>query len=264
MQHSIDIATAACLIAGTAILPAIAQPMPLPTVHNVVLVHSALVDGSSWRGVYDQLRKDGYNVSIVAHAQMVLSDDVAATVRVLDQQDGPAVLVGASYGGVVITQAGIHSKVSALVYVAAVQPDVGESLIDLSNRMPPASSNLQPDNHGLLSLDPKVFHSDFGADLREDDAAFLSIGQMPLSVAAASTKATVAAWHQKPAFGIVATEDRLINPELQRYMYNRGKNDITEIRASHAVFLSNPKEVARVIEKAALCAGALSIRSQYA
>jgi len=138
--------------------------------------------------------------------------------------------------------------------VAAMQPDAGESLVDLASKMPSASKNLLPDTNGFFSLDPKVFHADFGADLPAAQDRFLSIGQMPLAVAAASTKANVAAWHQKPSFGIVATEDRLINPDLQRFMYRRVNDAITEVKASHAVFLSQPRAVALVIEKAARAA----------
>lgn len=234
-----------------AALPAAASSLPKAKVHNIVLVHSALVDGSSWKGVYDQLTKDGFKVSIVAHTQTSLVEDVAATKRVLDQQDGPTVLVGASYGGSIITQAGDHPNVKALVYVAAMQPDVGESLVDLSNRIPPISTHLVPDTHGLLSLDPKVFHADFAADIPKAQADFLANGQMPLAVAAASAKTTVAAWHDKPSYAVLATEDQLIDPKLQRYMYTRGKDKITEIKASHGVFLSQPVRVAKVIEKAA-------------
>jgi len=232
-------------------LPVAASTLPESKVRNVVLVHSALVDGSSWKGVYDQLTKDGYHVSIVAHMQRSLTDDVAATKRVLDQQDGPTVLVGASYGGSIITQAGDHPNVKSLVYVAAMQPDVGESLIDLSNKIPPVSKNLLPDANGFLSLDPKVFHADFAADIPKAQADFLSIGQMPLAVAAASAKTTVAAWHHKPSYAVLSTEDQLIDPSLQRFMYTRGNDKITEIKASHGVFLSQPVRVAKVIEEAA-------------
>ncbi|MEQ5837883.1 alpha/beta hydrolase [Paraburkholderia acidicola] len=243
------------LLAGVVLIssamPLLAATLPDSAVHNVVLVHSALVDGSSWRGVYENLTKDGYHVSIVAHTQTALVDDVAATRRVIEQQDGPVVLVGASYGGSIITEAGVDPKVKALVYVAAMQPDVGESLIDLANRIPAASKNLLPDTHGFLSLDPKVFRADFCPDVPEAEAQFLSIGQMPLSIAAASAKTTVAAWHDKPAYGVVATQDRLINPDLERFMYKRGNDTIVEIQASHGVFLSQPQAVAEVIERAA-------------
>jgi pimeloyl-ACP methyl ester carboxylesterase len=251
MNKMIAILAAALLSSA---LPVSAAPRTEPAVHNIVLVHSALVDGSSWRGVYEKLVKDGYHVSIVAHTQTAIADDVAATRRVVEQQDGPVVLVGASYGGSIITEAGADPKVKALVYVAAMQPDVGESLIDLANRIPSASKNLLPDSHGFLSLDPKVFHADFCADVPEAQAQFLAIGQMPLAVAAASAKTTVAAWHDKAAYGVVATEDRLINPHLQRFMYKRGNNTIVEVKASHGVFLSQPRVIAEVIERAAKAA----------
>ncbi|MGF6208646.1 alpha/beta fold hydrolase [Pseudomonas frederiksbergensis] len=234
-----------------AALPAAASPLPEAKARNVVLVHSALVDGSSWKGVYDRLTKDGFKVSVVAHTQTDFAADVAATKRILDQQDGPSVLVGASYGGSIITQAGDHPNVKSLVYVAAMQPDVGESLVDLSTKIPPISKNLVPDTHGFLSLDPKVFHADFAADIPESQADFLAIGQMPLAVAAASAKTTVAAWRTKPSYAVLATQDQLIDPKLQRFMYTRGNDKITEIKASHGVFLSQPARVAEVIEKAA-------------
>jgi len=245
------LAAAAAMSTVGAATPTSPAKLPEDATRNIVLVHSALVDGSSWRGVYDELIRDGYHVAIVAHGQLMLSADVAATQRVIDQQDGPVVLVGASYGGVIITEAGAHPKVRALVYVAAMQPEVGESLVDLAARTPSASKNLLPDTNGLLSLDPRVFHADFGADLQSAQAQFLAAGQMPLAVAAASTKVTVAAWHRIPTYGIVATEDRLISPALQRFMYTRGNDKITEIKASHAVFMSQPRAVALVIETAA-------------
>ncbi|MFM0154971.1 alpha/beta hydrolase [Paraburkholderia sediminicola] len=248
MNKMLAILAAALLWSG---LPLSAAARPEPALHNIVLVHSALVDGSSWRDVYEKLVKDGYHVSIVAHTQSALSDDVAATRRVIEQQDGPVVLVGASYGGSIITEAGVDPKVRALVYVAAMQPDVGESLIDLASRMPSVSKNLRPDSHGFLSLDPKVFHADFCADVPAALAGFLAIGQMPLAVTAASAKTTVAAWHDKPAYGVIATQDRLINPDLQRFMYKRGNDTIVEVKASHGVFLSQPRVVAEVIEQAA-------------
>lgn len=238
-------------IAVAVALPVAASPAHAAKARNVVLVHSALVDGSSWKGVYDQLTKDGYHVSIVAHTQTSLADDVAATKRVLDMQDGPTVLVGASYGGSIITQAGDHKNVKSLVYVAAMQPGVGESLVDLSTKIPPVSKNLLPDANGFLSLDPKVFHADFAADIPKAQADFLAIGQMPLALAAAKERTTVAAWHEKPSYAVLSTEDKLIDPKFQHFMYTRGNDNITEIKASHGVFLSQPVKVAKVIEKAA-------------
>jgi len=180
---------------------------------NVVLVHGALVDGSSWRAVYDILRKDGYRVSIVQEPLTSLDDDVAATKRVLDLQDGPVVLVGHSYGGTIITTAGADPKVRALVYVAALQPDAGESTGELAGRMPSQSNDIKSTKDGYLYLDPSKFAANF-PDLPKAQADFMATSQVPVSGAAFSAKVTVAAWHDKPSYAIVATQDRQLNPDL--------------------------------------------------
>ncbi len=225
--------------------------IPKQRANNIVLVHSALVDGSSWRGVYEILRRDGFKVSVVAHTQINLEDDVKATKLILDQQNGPTILVGASYGGTVITEAGNHDNVQALVYVAAMQPDFGETLVSLSKKIPPLSDSLKPNKEGFLTISPVRFHAEFGAELSEADADFLANAQMPLSVKAATTPARIASWHNKPAYGIVALRDRLIDPKLQQFMYSRGHDKIFEVDASHAVFMTQPKRVAEIIEQAA-------------
>ena len=231
-----------------------AQSAPSPTAAvNIVLVHGALIDGSSWRGVYDVLTRDGYRVSIVQQPLTGLDEDVAATKRVLDQQDGPVILVGQSYGGSIITVAGSDPKVKALVYVAALQPDVGETTGQLAASMPGAAPNddLKQTKDGFIFLDPRKFAADFGADLPRAQARFMANAQMPVAAAAFGAPVTVAAWHDKPSYGIVAIEDRSLNPKLARWMYKRSGAKVTEIKASHAVCISHPHAVARVIETAA-------------
>jgi pimeloyl-ACP methyl ester carboxylesterase len=219
---------------------------------NIVLVHGALVDGSTWRAVYEILKRDGYRVSIVQEPLTSLDDDVAATKRVLDLQDGPVVLVGHSYGGTIITVAGADPKVSALVYVAALQPDAGESSGELAERMPPASpsNDIKSTKDGYLYLDQSMFAANF-PDLPKAQADFMAASQVPVSGAAFGAKATVAAWHDKPSYAIVATQDRQLNPELARWMYKRSGAKVTEIKASHLVYVSHPRAVAELIEQAA-------------
>lgn len=218
---------------------------------NIVLVHGALVDGSGWRGVYDVLTRDGYTVSIVQQPLTGLDHDVAATRRVLDRQDGDVVLVGHSYGGTIITAAGDDPKVKALVYVAALQPEKGESTGQLVQSMPSPSNDIKPTKDAFLFLDPVKFPADFGADLPKDQAEFMARAQMPVAVAAFTAQVPVAAWHDKPSYGIVATKDMTLSPDLQRWMYKRSGARITEIEGSHALYISQAEAVAKVIEDAA-------------
>ena len=194
---------------------------PPKTAVNIVLVHGALIDGSSWRGVYDVLTRDGYRVSIVQQPLTGLDEDVAATRRVLDQQEGPVILVGHSYGGSIITVAGSDPKVKALVYVAALQPDIGETSAEVAPPMKPASDDLKPTKDGFVFLDPAKFAADFGADLPKAQAEFMAHSQMPVSGAAFNAKLTAAAWRDKPSYAIIGTQDRALNPELARWMANR-------------------------------------------
>ena len=223
-------------------------------VKNIVLVHGAFADGSGWRGVRDLLVKDGFNVSIVQQPLTGLADDVAATQRVLDQQDGPVVLVGHSYGGSIITAAGADPKVKALVYVAALQPEAGESAGQLIASKPAVSNDIQPTKDGYLFLAPARFAADFAADLPPAQAQFMAISQMPVAGAAFGAPSPIAAWHDKPSYAIVATEDKALNPDLERWMYARSHAKVTEIKASHAVYISQPRAVADVIEAAARAA----------
>jgi pimeloyl-ACP methyl ester carboxylesterase len=218
-----------------------------------VLVHGALSDGSGWRDVYDILKKDNFSVSVVQLPLTGLSDDVAATQRVLDRQDGPTLLVGHSYGGTVITVAGAHPRVRALVYVAALQPDVGESTSMLAASIPGlvSSSDFQPSGDGYIFFNPEHFAAEVAADVPLPLADFLAYAQKPVATAAFDAPVPHAAWRDKPSFAVVATDDRELNPELARWMYRRSASVITEIKASHLVYISQPEAVASVIARAA-------------
>jgi pimeloyl-ACP methyl ester carboxylesterase len=220
-------------------------------IKNVVLVHGAFADGSGWRPVADILAKDGYKVSIVQPPMTSLEDDVAATRRVLDRQEGPVVLVGHSYGGAIITEAGNSPKVAVLVYVAAFAPDAGEALGALLQKTPPASTGIAPTDDGFLFLDPGVYATDFAGDLPKAEAEFMALSQMPVAGKAFGTPINAPAWREKPTYGIVATQDRMINPDLERFMYKRANAHVTEIEGSHVIFISQPGAVANVIARAA-------------
>ena len=240
---------AAFLPALTMAAPAMAAPAG--SIKNIVLVHGAFVDGSGWKAVSDILTTDGYAVTIVQPPETSLDDDIAATNRMIDRQDGPVILVGHSYGGAIITGAGNNSKVTALVYVAAFQPDVGESARSLGLKTPPASNAVAPSPDGFLCIDPAKFADDFAADLPADVTDLMARSQVPMSLKSATGVATAPAWKTKPSYAIVATQDRAINPDLERSMYKRSGSITTEIVGSHAVYMSQPKAVAAVIEQAA-------------
>ena len=227
------------------------QAAPPDAIKNVVLVHGAFVDGSGWKAVADILRKDGYTVSIVQPPETSLDDDVSATQRVLDQQDGPAVLVGHSYGGAIITEAGNHPNAQRLVYVAALQPDAGESAGQLLSGKPAASNDIAPSKDGFLFLAPAQFHDDFAADLPRAQTDIMALSQVPVSAKAITAVIQSPAWKTKPSYAIVATQDHAINPDLERSMYSRSHSRTTEIESSHAVYISHPRAVAKVIEEAA-------------
>jgi len=238
-------AMALALAAGAS--PAHAQ------VKSVVLVHGAFADGSGWKPVADILQGHGYAVRVVQEPETSFAADVAATRRVLDKA-GPCVLVGHSYGGMIITETGTHPDVKALVYVAAMQPDAGESLSDLAGKMPAAAKSIGPVGDGFLAVNPDAFPNDFAADAPEPVARFGAISQVPVSAEAFDAKATVAAWKQKPSYAVIATQDRMINPDLERFMAKRAQSQVIELPGSHAIFLSHAGEVAALIEKAATAA----------
>jgi pimeloyl-ACP methyl ester carboxylesterase len=224
---------------------------PASAIKNIVLVHGAFADGSGWKAVSDVLEGDGYNVTIVQPPETSLEDDVAATTRALNALDGPAVLVGHSYGGIIITEAGNNPHVSSLVYVAAFQPEAGESLGSLGAKMPPASHSVKPSPDGFLYIDPAAFHADFAADLPASETDLMARSQVYLSLKSAGAAVSAPAWKNKPSYAIVATNDRAINPDLERFMYKRSHSEVIEIPSSHVVYMSHPQEVAALIEKAA-------------
>jgi pimeloyl-ACP methyl ester carboxylesterase len=231
----------------------VADGAPTNTVKNIVLVHGALTDGSTWRGVYDVLVHDGFVVRVVQQPLTGLAEDVAATKRVMDQLNGPIVLVGHSYGGTIITVAGADPKVKALVYVAALQPDVGETTNQLASSRPGKvpGSDLRTSSDGFISFDPAKFPTDVAADLPLAQAQYLAQAQMPVARAAFNAPVEVAAWHDKPSYGIIATQDLELSPELSHWMYERSAAKVSEIEGSHLVYIAQPRAVARVIESAA-------------
>jgi pimeloyl-ACP methyl ester carboxylesterase len=224
-----------------------ATPAP---VENVVLVHGFFADGSGWKGVADILARDGFTVSVVQQPETSLADDVKAATRAVDAQEGRSILVGHSYGGVVITEAGNNPKVAGLVYVAAFLPDAGESLKDLADKMPPATTGIKAAD-GHLYFDPALFHADFAADLPAAEASFMALSQVTPAVQAATSAVTQAAWKTKPSWAIVSRDDRTVNPDLERFMAQRAGSRTVEIGGSHVAFIAHPAQVAKVIEQAA-------------
>jgi len=224
-------------------------------VRNIVLVHGAWADGSGWRGVYDILVKDGFNVSIVQEPETSFQEDVAATKRVLAQQDGPCILVAHSYGGAVITEAGTEPSVAGLVYIAAHMPDAGEDEADDGKRFPSdlsKSNAIKKTADGLTYIDPAQFHEYFAADLPAAQAAFMARSQVLNAATNFQAVITTPAWRIKPSWMLVATKDRTINPELERWYAARAKSHKIEVSgASHSVYISRPREVAALIEQAA-------------
>ncbi|GAA3467381.1 alpha/beta fold hydrolase [Nonomuraea roseola] len=223
------------------------------TTPRIVLVHGGFVDGSGWQGVHTLLKNDGYDVAVVQNPTLSLAGDVAATRQVLDAADGPAVLVGHSYGGVVISEAGTHPAVSALVYIAAFAPDKGESVNTLIADPPPGAPvpPILPPRDGFLLLDREKFHASFAGDLPAEQAAFMADSQVPWGVDALSGAVAEPAWRIKPSWYLVATDDRMIPPPAQRAMAERAGSTVTETPGSHAVYVSDPAAVAAVITQAA-------------
>jgi pimeloyl-ACP methyl ester carboxylesterase len=238
------------LVAGTAL--SVAVPVGA-AVKTIVLVHGAFSDGSGWKSVADVLERDGYSVRAVQQPETSFEDDVAATRRVVDNA-GPCVLVGHSYAGMIITELGSHEAVKSLVYVTAFQPEVGESAGALQGRIPPASNSIAPIGDGFVQINLDAFSADFAADVPESRAHFMAISQVPISAAVFGAKATVASWKTKPSYAVIAKQDRMINPDLERFMAQRAHSQTIELPGSHAVFLSHASEVAALIEKAAKAA----------
>src|SRR6202008_4136911 len=201
-------------------------------VKSVVLVHGAFADGTGCKPVAAILERDGYTVSVVQEPETTFEADVAATRLVLDRA-GPCVLVGHSYGGMIITEAGVHPSVKSLVYVAAFQPDVGESAAELNGKKPAAANSIVPVGGGYLQVKPESFPEDFAADVSRPLARFMAISQVPISVETFGAKATAAAWSKKSSYAVVAQQDRMINPDLERFMTNRAKSETIELPGSH-------------------------------
>ena len=225
---------------------------PRAQARNVVLVHGAFADGSGWRGVYDELTARGYRVTIVQNPLTSLADDVAATRRALDRQDGPAVLVGHSWGGTVITEAGLHPNVSALVYVSALSPDAGQTTAQqYDGYTTPPEFVIDTHDDGFGFIKPENFRAGFAADAAPADAAFLRNSQVPINMSAFGTVLANAAWRSKPSWAVIATDDRAFDQRMLHDMADRIGARVTEVAASHAVFMTQPKVVADVIDNAA-------------
>jgi pimeloyl-ACP methyl ester carboxylesterase len=247
---------AAALITATLLLgnsqKVIAAP---PTgIHNVLLVHGAFADGSGWEPVAKILKNDGYKVSVVQHPETSYTEDQNYTKAAIDAMDGPVVLVGHSYGGSVITEAGNHPNVSALVYIAAFALDAGESCASSEQAVPQASKAFKPDANGNWWIDQEHFAADFAADIPPEKAWFMAISQVPISTDAFTHKVTTPAWKTKPTWYMVATADRSINPDQERMMAKRARAITVEVNASHVAYISHPKETAKLIEEAATSA----------
>jgi pimeloyl-ACP methyl ester carboxylesterase len=233
--------------------PVMAQSATAHTVKNIVLVHGGFVDGSGWQGVYRILQKDGYDVTIVQNPTTSLADDVAVTKRAIAAAAGDVILVGHSYGGVVITESGTAPKVAGLVYITAFAPDAGESVSSLIANPPPGAPvpPIMAPVDGFLFLDKAKFAASFAADVRPDEASFMAASQVPWGLPALEGRVTTPAWKSKPSWYLVATTDKMIPPDAQRAMSKRAGATVAESKGSHAIYVSHPEVVARFIETAA-------------
>jgi pimeloyl-ACP methyl ester carboxylesterase len=221
--------------------------------NNIVLIHGGFVDGSGWESVYSILKKDGYNVSVVQNPTISLEGDVTATKRILAAQDGPAILVGHSYGGAVITEAGNHPRVAGLVYITAFAPDKGESVASLIKDPPPGAPvpPILPPQDGYLLLDRAKFAASFAGDVEAEKAAFMADSQVPWGLEALGGEISQPAWKAKPSWYLIATDDKMIPPDAQRAMSKRAGSTVVEVKGSHAIYVSQPEAVAALVEQAA-------------
>ena len=252
------------VVVATAAAAALALPTVAPAgehsdalasaevVRTIVLVHGAFADGSGWRGVYDDLTSRGYHVHIVQNPLTSLADDVAATKRALERQDGPVILVGHSWGGTVITEAGIGEKVAGLVYVSALSPDAGETTAQQYEGFAPASEFvIETTNDGFGYVSPEKFKAGFAHDVSDADVAFMRDAQVPINMSAFGTKLENAAWRTKPSWAVIATEDKAFDQAMLIHMAERIKAKITKVSASHALFMTQPAVIANTIDQAA-------------
>jgi pimeloyl-ACP methyl ester carboxylesterase len=225
----------------------------MPKINNIVLVHGGFVDGAGWRGVYDILKKDGFNVSIVQNPTISLAGDASAAKMIIDSQPGPVILVGHSYGGAVITEAGTNPKVAGLVYITAFAPDKGESVNTLIANPPPGAPvpPILPPKDGYLFLDKAKFPASFAGDVDQATAAFMADSQVPWGVDALAGAITEPAWKSKPSWYLLVRDDKMIPYPAQQFMAKRAGANVTEVPGSHAIYVSNPSAVATLIEQAA-------------
>ena len=251
MKNLYIVATLAGALLVFGLDPALAQSASKASIKNVVLVHGAFADGSGWEAVANILKKDGYNVSVVQHPETSYAEDVKFTKAVIDRQPGPVVLVGHSYGGAVITEAGNDPKVAALVYIAAFALDTGESCATIEKALPPATTGIKATADGYFYIDPAVFHADFAGDVPQAKADFMAISQVLISADSFTHAVTTPAWKSKPTWYMVATADRSINPDQERMMAKRARAKTVEVNSSHVAYISHPKETAKLIEEAA-------------
>ena len=253
MKTSTIIAATAAI--GIAATPSAQSAEKIPdnqVVRNVVLVHGAFADGSGWRGVYDNLTQRGYKVTIVQNPLTSLADDVAATKRAIERQDGPTILVGHSWGGVMITEAGIDPKVTGLVYVSALSPDAGETTAQqYEGYTTPPEFVIEPTADGFGFIKADTFKAGFAADTTDADAAFLRDSQVPINLSAFGVKLENAAWRTKPSWAVIARQDKAFDQRMLQDMAKRIGAKVTEVDASHALFMTQPKVIADVIDEAA-------------
>jgi pimeloyl-ACP methyl ester carboxylesterase len=256
MTKLYQVAALASLLMGATLNAAAAGPAPQTGIKNVVLVHGAFADGSGWEAVAKILEKDGYTVSVAQPPETSYADDQKYTKAAIDAMGGPVVLVGHSYGGSIITEAGNHPKVAALVYIAAFALDDGESCASIETAVPQASKAFKPDSNGNWWIEQEHFAADFAADVPPAVSQFMAVSQVPISTDAFTHKVTNPAWKNKPTSYMVAAEDRSINPDQERMMAKRAKAKTVEVKASHVAYMSHPKETAKLIEEAAASASA--------